>query len=62
MDHGTTELDGHYGRAQTVIDAVFRERGFAPPQVVSRVFEGAGHNERDWNRRLDIPLRFLLAR
>lgn len=62
MDHGTTELDGQYGRAQALIDAVFRERGFVPPLVVSRVFEGAGHNERSWSARLDSPLRFLLGR
>jgi hypothetical protein len=28
---------------------------------VSRVFEGDGHNERAWARRLEIPLRHLLA-
>jgi enterochelin esterase-like enzyme len=62
MDHGTTELDAQYGRAQQRIDALFKERGFGPPQVVSRVFEGAGHNERAWNARLATPLTFLLGR
>lgn len=62
MDHGTTELDAQYGRAQRRVDALLRERGFGPPQVVSRVFEGTGHNERAWGARLEIPLNFLLGR
>ena len=61
MDHGTTELDAQYGPAQRRIDALLKERGFVPPQVVSRVFEGTGHNERAWSERLAIPLAFLLG-
>jgi enterochelin esterase-like enzyme len=62
MDHGTTQLDAQYGRAQQRIDALLAERGFGPPRVVSRVFEGTGHNERDWSARLHVPLGFLLGR
>ncbi|MFY7857648.1 MAG: alpha/beta hydrolase [Rubrivivax sp.] len=62
LDRGTTELDEKYDEAQSRVDALLRERGFGPPQVVSRVFEGTGHNEDDWRRRLDIPLAFLLGR
>lgn len=61
MDRGTTEMDAAYAHAQSQVDALFRERGFAPPQVVSRVFEGAGHNEADWAKRLAEPLAFLLT-
>jgi predicted alpha/beta superfamily hydrolase len=62
MDRGTTELDGHYARAQDRIDAVFKALQLAPPQVVSRVFEGTGHNEKAWADRLATPLTFLLGR
>jgi predicted alpha/beta superfamily hydrolase len=62
LDRGTTELDEKYDLAQARVDALLRERGFGPPQVVSRVFEGTGHNEDDWQRRLDIPLAFLLGK
>lgn len=61
MDRGTTELDALYGPAQKDIDALLQARGFSEPGVVSRVYEGAGHNERAWSARLDIPLRFLLG-
>jgi enterochelin esterase-like enzyme len=62
LDRGTTELDAQYGRAQARVDALLKERGFAQPLVVSRVFDGTGHNERDWAARLHVPLEFLLGR
>lgn len=61
MDRGTAELDARYKDAQPMIDAVMRERGFAAPQFVSRVFEGAGHNETAWAARLAEPLVHLLG-
>lgn len=61
MDRGTREMDESYAHAQGQVDALLRQRGFGPPQVVSRVFEGAGHNEADWGARLSIPMAFLLG-
>ncbi|RVU43035.1 alpha/beta hydrolase [Rubrivivax rivuli] len=60
LDRGTLDTDAQYAHAQGQVDALLRERGLAPPQVVSRVFEGAGHNERDWAARVHVPLEFLL--
>ena len=62
MDRGTTELDALYGPAQDRIDRLLAERGHRPPQVISQVFEGTGHNETAWNARLAIPLRFVFGR
>jgi predicted alpha/beta superfamily hydrolase len=61
MDRGTRGLDAEYAEAQPLVDALLAERGFKAPDWVSQVFEGAGHTERDWNARLDIPLVFLLG-
>jgi predicted alpha/beta superfamily hydrolase len=61
MDRGTTDLDALYDESQPRVDALMRERGFGPPLFVTRVFEGEGHNERAWARRLEIPLRHLLG-
>ncbi|MDN3921953.1 alpha/beta hydrolase [Roseateles violae] len=61
MDRGTTELDALYDRAQAGVDALLARKGYGPPRVVSRVFEGAGHNEAAWRARLDQPLQFLLG-
>lgn len=60
LDRGTIELDAHYEHAQQQVDTLLRSRGFVAPQVISRVIEGAGHNERDWAKRVFSPLTFLL--
>jgi enterochelin esterase-like enzyme len=62
MDHGTTELDAGYAPYQRFIDEIVRDRGYDATNSVSRVFEGAGHNERDWAKRLEIPILFLMAK
>lgn len=62
MDRGTTELDALYGPYQAFVDEIVRDRGWGAGQVMSRVFEGTGHNERAWAARLDTPLSFLMGR
>ena len=62
MDRGTTELDALYDQAQPRIDALLAEKGYVPGQrFQTRVYQGAGHNEVDWSRRLHEPLGFLLG-
>ena len=65
QDHGTTELDALYAPAQRLVDALVRERGYTAqgPQAnfMSRIFEGTGHNERAWARRVEDPLEFLMG-
>lgn len=61
MDHGTTELDALYGTYQVFVDQIVRERGYTDRNSMSRVFEGTGHNEVAWAKRLDIPLVFLMG-
>ena len=62
MDRGTTELDALYGPYQSFVDEIVRDRGWSAGQVMSRVFEGTGHNERVWAARLETPLGFLMGR
>jgi enterochelin esterase-like enzyme len=61
LDHGTTELDALYAPYQVFIDQIVKDRGYTAANSASRVFEGAGHNERAWAARLDAPLLFLLG-
>lgn len=62
MDRGTADLDALYDQAQQRVDALMASLGHAAPQVVSRVFQGQGHNEVAWSSRLEQPLRFLLGK
>ena len=63
MDRGTAELDAQYDPAQSWIDTLMTEKGFVRgARYQSQVYEGAGHSEVDWAKRLRDPLVFLLGR
>ena len=60
FDHGTLSLDSLYGPYQKQMDALMASKGYDPAHWVTHVFEGTGHSELDWGKRLSIPLEFLL--
>lgn len=61
FDHGDQNLDSNYAPYQAQADAIFAAKGYVRGRdVESLVFPGADHNEPSWNRRLALPLRFLL--
>jgi enterochelin esterase-like enzyme len=62
MDHGTTELDAKYAPYQLPVNKIAQDRGYTNANMLSRVFEGTGHNERDWAKRLEIPILFLMGK
>jgi hypothetical protein len=37
-------------------------RGWQAPNLVSRVVDGEGHEEKSWQRRLPVALETLLAK
>ena len=61
LDHGTRGLDAAYGPYQARAEALFRAKGYEGRQLMSRVVDGAEHNERAWRVRADEALRFLLG-
>ena len=62
FDHGTKTLDAGYAPYQRRMDAAMRSGGYVEGENwVSRVFEGAEHNEAAWRARVEVPLRFLLG-
>ena len=63
FDHGTAGLDALYPPHQARMDAALRAGGYIEGEnAMTRRFEGADHNEAAWRARVEIPLRFLLAR
>ena len=62
MDHGTKDFDADYGEYQTLLDSVITARGWDQQHYKSLVFDGDGHNETCWAKRLDQPLLFLLGK
>lgn len=63
FDYGTAGLDSYYEEHQLKIDEIMRKKGFTPDKNwMSRKFPGEDHNEIYWQKRLHIPLLFLLEK
>jgi enterochelin esterase-like enzyme len=61
FDHGTQTLDTLYAQYQIKADAIIRAKGYTSTNFETKVFEGADHTETSWNKRLAIPVTFLLG-
>lgn len=62
FDYGTETLDAFYPQYLKDVDKIFNEKGYNSTNYMNLEFEGADHSEESWNRRLDIPLIFLLKK
>jgi predicted alpha/beta superfamily hydrolase len=61
FDYGTETLDARYEPHQLKIDSIMSQAGYTEGKNwITLKFEGAEHNEKSWQQRLDIPLQFLL--
>jgi predicted alpha/beta superfamily hydrolase len=60
FDHGTETLDHNYEPYQLRVNEVFENEGYDDSNYMYRKFEGHEHSEKDWTRRVAIPLVFLL--
>lgn len=56
FDYGTKTLDSLYLPYQDTLTHFFKTKG-----INNIKFEGADHSENSWNKRLDVPLEFLLG-
>ena len=61
FDYGTETLDALYEPFQLQVDSVMQEAGYSEENWQTLKFEGHDHSEKAWNKRLAIPLRFLLG-
>jgi enterochelin esterase-like enzyme len=62
FDHGTANLDGYYRPYSQQIEARLAKLNWQENQHwVSRVYDGADHNEAAWSARIETPLRWLLG-
>lgn len=58
FDYGTKTLDEMYLPYQNTVDMLLKKHHYS----TNLKFEGADHTENSWNKRLDIPLVFLLKK
>lgn len=62
FDYGTETLDAWYKPYQITVDSMLLKRGYQSKNWITREFAGEDHSEKAWNRRLDIPIKFLLGK
>ena len=62
FDYGTATLDAMYEPFQLKVDEIMKSKGFTSKNWMTQKFEGADHSEKSWNKRLNIPIEFLLKR
>ncbi len=62
FDYGTKTLDAMYQPLQEQVDVIMKSRAFATKNWITKKFEGQDHSEKAWQKRLYIPLTFLLKK
>lgn len=62
FDYGTLTLDKFYPKYAKKVNKIFEDKGYDQSNFRNRKFEGADHSEVSWQKRLDIPLTFLLKK
>lgn len=60
FDCGDQTLDALYPEIQKKVDSLMKSKGFNTKSWMTKYFPGENHSEKAWNKRLNIPLEFLL--
>ncbi|MFK7833308.1 MAG: alpha/beta hydrolase [Winogradskyella sp.] len=60
FDYGNKTLDEHYPQYATRVDDILKSKGYSDTDFKNLYFEGTDHSESSWNKRLNVPLEFLL--
>jgi len=61
FDFGTRTVDKNYETYQNRADKIMEKGGYRQPENwITMKFDGHEHSEKDWRRRVHIPLEFLL--
>jgi predicted alpha/beta superfamily hydrolase len=62
FDYGDQTLDAMYPPLQKQVDLIMAEKGFTASNWITQFFPGENHSEEAWQKRLHIPLEFLLKK
>ncbi|TBN00892.1 esterase [Hyunsoonleella flava] len=61
FDYGTETLDAFYPQYAPMVNRILISNGYSEENYKNEKFEGADHSENSWNKRLNVPLTFLLG-
>ena len=62
FDYGTKTLDAMYPALQEQVDIIMKHKGFTTKNWITKKFGGEDHSEKAWQKRLYIPLTFLMKK
>ncbi|MCG1037760.1 alpha/beta hydrolase [Polaribacter sargassicola] len=62
FDYGNKTLDQFYPQYAPRVDAIFLDNGYTTENFKNLFFEGTDHSGLSWQKRIDIPLMFLLKK
>ena len=62
FDYGNKTLDQFYPKYAPKVDSIFLKNGYNAENFKNLFFEGTDHSELSWQKRVDIPLIFLLKK
>ncbi|MBX7053239.1 MAG: esterase [Flavobacteriales bacterium] len=62
FDCGDQTLDALYPSIQRQMDDVMKAHRYTERNWLTRYFPGDDHSEKSWNKRLEIPLGFILGK
>ena len=63
FDYGNKTLDQYYPQYASTVDKIFVSSGYVMDENFKNVFfENTNHSELSWQKRVDIPITFLLKK
>ncbi|WP_397445859.1 alpha/beta hydrolase [Polaribacter sp. R77954] len=62
FDYGNKTLDQFYPKYAPKVDSIYLNNGYSENNFKNLFFEGTNHSERSWQKRVDIPIAFLLKK
>lgn len=62
FDYGNKTLDENYPQYSPRVDSIFLKNDYTSENFKNLFFEGTDHSELSWQKRVSIPLTFLLKK
>jgi predicted alpha/beta superfamily hydrolase len=62
FDYGDKTLDRHYPQYASLVDDLYYKKGYSIENYRNLFFPEADHSEKSWQKRIHIPLSFLLKK
>ena len=62
FDYGNKTLDQFYPQYASTVDSIYTNNGYTKKNFRNIFYPNTNHSERSWQKRVDVPLTFLLKK